>query len=186
MPRVGKRASGQETGSSNKRAATEPSLVTATSTESHHAVAEPDAATEHIAPESLGSAREASPGSGDMTIKSLDDVVSKLASECDESAVALCSAVQTLQRGVQAEIRKLCKPWGVQRTAKNDNGKFSRRADHILKSELTTTFIEKTREHVKAKTSEGNYKIRKACERIFPSFPVFSKTDVRTSSFLPY
>ena len=89
-----------------------------------------------------------------MTIKSLDDVVSKLASECDESAVALCSAVQTLQRGVQAEIRNLCKPWGVQLTAKNDNGKFSKRADHVLKSELTTTFIEKAREHVKAKASE--------------------------------
>ena len=63
---------------------------------------EPDAATEHIAPVSLGQACESSPGSRDMTIESLGDVVSKIASECDESAVALCSAVQTLQRGVQA------------------------------------------------------------------------------------
>ena len=87
--------------------------------------AEPDVATEHIAPASLGQACESSPGSRDMTMVSLGDVVSKLASECDESAVALCSAVQTLQRGVQAEIRDLCRPWGVQLTAKNDNGKFS-------------------------------------------------------------
>ena len=75
---------------------------------------EPDAATEHIAPASLGSTCEASPGSGDMTRKSLADVVSKLASESDESAVALRSAARTLQRGVQAEIRNLCRPWGVQ------------------------------------------------------------------------
>ena len=89
-----------------------------------------------------------------MTIESLADVLSKLASECDESAVALCSAVWTLQRGVQTEIRNLCKPWGVQLTTKNDNGKYSKRGDDILKSELTTTFIEKSREHVKAKASE--------------------------------
>ena len=108
--------------------------------------AEPDVATEHIAPASLGQACESSPGSRDMTIISLGDVVSKLASECDESAVALCSAVRTLQRGVQAEIRNLCRPWGVQLTAKNDKGKFKRRADHVLKSELTATFIGKARE----------------------------------------
>ena len=39
---------------------------------------EPDAATEHIAPASFGSAGEASSGCGEMIIKSLDDVVSKL------------------------------------------------------------------------------------------------------------
>jgi hypothetical protein len=103
--------------------------------------AEPDAGTEHITPASLGSAREASPGSGDMTIKSLADVVSNMVSESGESAVALCSAVRTLQRGVQAEIRNLCKPWGVQLTAKNDNGKYSKRGDDVLKSDLTATFI---------------------------------------------
>ena len=59
-----------------------------------------------------------------MTIKSLADVVSKLASECDESAVALCSAARTLQRGVQAEIRNLCRPWGVQLTAKNEYSNY--------------------------------------------------------------
>ena len=87
---------------------------------------EPDAATEHIAPASFGSAGEASSGCGDMTIKSLDDVVSKLSSDCDESAAALRNAVQTLQRGVQAEIRNLCNPWGVQLTEKNGNRKYSK------------------------------------------------------------
>ena len=69
---------------------------------------EPDAATEHIAPASFGSADEASSGCGDMSINSLDDVVSKLSSDCDESAAPLRNAVQTLQRGVQAEMRNLC------------------------------------------------------------------------------
>jgi hypothetical protein len=50
---------------------------------------EPDAATEHIAPVSLVSTCEASPVSGDMTTKSLADVVSKLAPERNESGVAL-------------------------------------------------------------------------------------------------
>ena len=93
--------------------------------------------TEHIAPASIGSTCEASPGSNDITIKSLADVISKLASECDESAVRM------LQRGAQAEIRNLCKPWGVQLNAKNKNGKYSKRSGDILKSELTATFIKK-------------------------------------------
>ena len=86
-----------------------------------------------------------------MTIKSLDDVVSKLSSDCDDSAAALRNAVQTLQRGVQAEIRNLCKPWGVQLTAKNDNGKYSKRGNDVLKAMLTATFIEKAEEHLRAK-----------------------------------
>ena len=100
--------------------------------------------TEHIAPASIGSTCEASPGSNDITIKSLADVISKLASECDESAVALCNAARMLQRGAQAEIRNLCKPWGVQLNAKNKNGKYSKRNGDILKSELTATFIKKS------------------------------------------
>ena len=82
---------------------------------------------------------------------SLDDVVSKLSSDCDESSAALRNAVQTLQRGVQAEIRNLCNPWGVQLTVKNDNGKYSKRADADLKSELKDTFIAKAKEHFRAK-----------------------------------
>ena len=63
MPRVGKRASGQETGSSNKRAATEPSPGTVTTDtnatmhnpqnglqmQANSTAAESDAATEHVA-----------------------------------------------------------------------------------------------------------------------------------------
>mgnify|MGYP007022703585 CR=1 FL=1 len=100
-------------------------------------VVEPDAATEH------------------MTINSLDDVVSKLAFECDESAAVLRNAVQTLQGGVQAEVRNLCNRWNVQLTTKNDNGKYSKRADHILKSELENTFIAKAKEHFRAKAIEN-------------------------------
>ena len=100
-------------------------------------VVEPDAATEH------------------MTINSLDDVVSKLAFECDESAAVLRNAVQTLQGGVQAEVRNLCSRWNVQLTTKNDNGKYSKRADHILKSELENTFIAKAKEHFRAKATEN-------------------------------
>ena len=171
LPTFGKRPQ-EEGGAARKRRgtispATEQTLGTPTDAEAttqdpgnapllrcSGSAAEPDAATEHIAPASLGSPREASPGGGDMTIKSLANVVSKLASECDESAVALCSDVPTLQRGVQAEIRNLFKPWGVQLTAKNDNGKYSKRGDYLLKSELTATFIEKARERFRAKATE--------------------------------
>ena len=97
---------------------------------------EPDAATEHIASASYGSAREASSGCRDMTIESIDDVVSKLSSARGKSAAALRKAVKTLQSGVQAEIRNLCKPWGVQLTTKNDNGKYSKRAGAVLKTSL--------------------------------------------------
>ena len=45
--------------------------------------------------------------------RSLDDVVLKLTSDCDESAADLLRAVQTLQRGDSTEIRTLCNPWGV-------------------------------------------------------------------------
>ena len=100
-------------------------------------------------PKKNNMAGDASSGCGDMTIKSLDDVASKLSSHCDDSAAALRNAVQTLQRGVQAEMRKLCKPWGVQLTSKNDKGKYRKRADAVLKSELKDKVI------AKAKASSG-------------------------------
>ena len=136
---------------SRKRPATEQTPGTPAATQ--HIAPEPDAATEHIAPASLGSTCEASPGSGDMTIESLADVVSKLASECDESAVALRGAARTLQRGVRDEVRNLCKPWGVQMGNKID-GKYQRRDDGVLRSELTATVIEKAREHLRTKATE--------------------------------
>ena len=107
---------------------------------------ETPAATEHNPPALLGPTCEAPPGSGDMIIESLADVVSKLADECEESAVALCKAARTLQRGGHAEVRNLCRPWGVQLTAKNGNGTYSRRRLYVLKGELTATIIEKARE----------------------------------------
>ena len=119
-------------------------------TDTEPAALEPDTTSFH----GPGKDGRVETGSGDMTIKSLADVVSKLASECDASAVALCSAVRTLQKGVQAEIRNLCNRWGVQLTAKNDNGKYSKRGGDVLKSERTATFIEKAREHFRAKATE--------------------------------
>ena len=119
-------------------------------TDTEPAALEPDTTSFH----GPGKVGRVETGSGDMTIKCLADVVSKLASASDESAVALCTAARTLQKGVQAQIRNLCKPWGVQLTAKNNNGKYSKRGDYVLKSELTATFIEKAREHFRTKTTE--------------------------------
>ena len=68
-------------------------------------------------------------------------MLSQSSSECDESAVALCNAARMLQRGAQAEIRNLCKAWGVQLNEKNKNSKYSKRSGDILKRELTTTFL---------------------------------------------
>ena len=87
-------------------------------------------------------------------IKSLDDLVSKLSSDSDDSAAALRSAVQTLQRAPsrrqQAEVRNLCKPWGVKLTAKNDKGNYTKRADAVLKRELKDKVIAKAKEHFRA------------------------------------
>ena len=119
----------------------------------------PYAATEHIAPASRGSTTEAPPCSGaashhaDTAITSLDDVVSKLALLCDESAVVLCSAARTVQRGVQAEIRRLCTPWGVHPREKKATGKYGNRSDSELKAELTAIFLEKAKERLRAKAS---------------------------------
>ena len=99
-------------------------------------------------------AGDASSGCGDMTIKSLDDVASKLSSHCDDSAAALRDAVQTLQRAPSrrqlAEMRNLCKPWGVKLYVKSDNGKSSRRAGAVIKSELKDKVIAKAKEHFRA------------------------------------
>merc|ERR1712122_19354 len=92
-----------------------------------------DAATERI---QLGSAPEALPGSGaasaDVAIASVDVVVSKLALEPGESAVVLRSAARTAQKRVQAEVRRLRAPLGVQLTEKKASGKRCQRADDIL------------------------------------------------------
>ena len=64
------------------------------------------------------------------------------------------NAAQTLQRAPSrqqhAEMRKLCKPWGVKQYAKNDNGEYSRRASAVLKSELKDKVIAKAKEHFRA------------------------------------
>ena len=117
---------------------------------------ESDAATEHI---QCGSTLEALPGNGaalaDVAITSIDDVVSKLALEHGESAIVLCNAARTLQKRVQAQVRSLCVPWGVQLTEKKASGKYGKRADDILIKELTAVFIEKAREHYRTKASQS-------------------------------
>ena len=75
-------------------------------TDTEPAALEPDTTSFH----GPGKVGRVETGSGDITIKCLADVVSKLASATDESAVALCTAARTLQKGVQAQIRNLCKP----------------------------------------------------------------------------
>ena len=66
----------------------------------------------------------------------------------------MCSAARTLQRGAQAEVRKLCKPWGVQ-LGRSINGKYRKRGLYVLKSELTATYIETAREHFRTKATEA-------------------------------
>ncbi len=147
-------------GTSRKRAtarrpATEPTLGTPVDAEATSqdpgaapplrrsgSATEPDAATMHIAPVPLGSTREASLGSGDMAATYLADAVPKLASECDDTAAALRSAVRTLRRGGQAYIRNICKPWGVQLHAKHDSDSYNKRGYDVLKRELTATLVE--------------------------------------------
>ena len=48
----------------------------------------------------------------------------------------------------------------------NDNGKHSKRGDHVLKSELTATFIEKAREHVRTKATETQQLQHAATEHV--------------------
>ena len=86
----------------------------------------------------------------------LDDVVLKLSSDCDESAAAWRNAVQTLQTGNAIEIRKLCSRWSVRLTAKKDNGKYSERADNVLRSELEDTLIEEAKKHFRAKATHAD------------------------------
>ena len=86
---------------------------------------------------------------------SLDDVLSKLALERDQSAIALCSAVRTLQTCGQPELRKLCKPWGVQPTERKASGKYGYRTDTALINELTMVFVNKARKFCSTNKSES-------------------------------
>ena len=130
---------------------------------------ETPAATEHNPPALLGPTCEAPPGSGDMIIESLADVVSKLADECEESAVALCKAARTLQRGTIAEVRNLCRPWDVQMGRRID-GKYKRRDLGVFKSELTAAIIEKAREHLRTKATEAEQRQHDATENASTKF----------------
>ena len=53
---------------------------------------------------------------------------------------------EKLRNAKQAEIRKLCKPWGVTSTAKSPQGTYPRRSDADLKRDIAQTNIERARE----------------------------------------
>ena len=110
------------------------------------------------------------------TPQSLDDVVLKLSSDCDESAAALRNAVQTLQTGGQAEIRKLCRPWGVRLTEKKINGKYSPRSYIVLKSKLEDTLIEEAKKHFRAKGQGSISSKRQSVLKVTPTRPATEQT----------
>jgi len=89
------------------------------------------AATEHIAVETEAS-------------MPMDDIVTELALQQTDDAQAVTSAVRIIQEGKQSEIRKLCKPWGVQLREKKASGKQGYRPDDILKQELKIVLTKRT------------------------------------------
>ena len=131
--------------------------------------AEPDVATGHIAAASLGQACESSPGSRDMTIKSLVDVASKLASECDESAVALCSAVQTLQGHHVSLLLRLPSAKKCGRLAIDSSDSTLEVCCHLGIATEHANYACSFAKALCRLCYRASYKIRKAREQIFPS-----------------
>ena len=87
-------------------------------------------------------------------ILSLNDVVSKLAAECDETAVSLCNSARKLRNGKQKDMRNLCSLWGVSLREKKGSGNYGNRSDTDIKTDLTTVVIEKATERLRATTSQ--------------------------------
>ena len=79
-------------------------------------VAETREPTGHVATEHIAVETEAS--------MPMDDIVAELASQQTDDAQAITSAARIIREGKQAEIRKLCKPWGVQLREKKASGKY--------------------------------------------------------------
>ena len=99
-------------------------------------VAETREATGHVATEHIAVETEAS--------MPMDDIVAELASQQTDDAQAIASAARIIREGKQAEIRKLCKPWGVQLREKKASGKYGNRPDDILKNELKIVLTKRT------------------------------------------
>ena len=101
------------------------------------------AATEHVLPH-----LSTNTPSTQEQMNSLDDVISiigPLAGE-GERYRALQHDAENLRNAKQDEIRKLCKPWGVMLTHKNQQGKYPRRLDADLKRDIEVKMIERARE----------------------------------------
>ena len=112
FPTFGKRASAQETGSSNKRAATEPSPGTVTTDtnatmqnpqnglrmQANSTATESDAATEHVA-------------AGAETIMPMQAIVAQFSASSTDDARDLVNAAQVILKNNQNDVRNLCKPW---------------------------------------------------------------------------
>ena len=80
-------------------------------------------------------------------IQSLSDLVSKLGSDSDQSAIDLCDAARKLQTSKQDAIRKLCKRYGVRPTKPQTK---THRRDAELIADLTSVVIQKATEYLRA------------------------------------
>ena len=86
------------------------------------------------------------------------------------------NAVQTLQTGGQAEIRKLCRPWGVRLTEQKANGRRSPRAYNVIKSQLEDTLIEEAKKHFRAKGQGSISSKRQSVLKVTPTRPATEQT----------
>ena len=80
-------------------------------------------------------------------IQSLSDLVSKLGSDSDESAIELCNAARKLQSGNRDDIRKLCSSYSVRLT--KPQSKTKRKILELM-ADLTLVVIEKATEYLRA------------------------------------
>ena len=80
-------------------------------------------------------------------VQSLSDLVSKLGSDSDESAIELCDAARKLQSGNRDDIRSLCSGFGVRLTKPETKAK---RKNLELMADLTLVVIEKATEYLTA------------------------------------
>ena len=80
-------------------------------------------------------------------VQSLSDLVSKLGSDSDESAIKLCDAARKLQSGNRDDIRNLCSRLGVGLTKPQTKTK---RQILDLIADLTLVVIEKATEYLRA------------------------------------
>ena len=73
----------------------------------------------------------------------LDEIITKLASFETEDAVSIRKAAQTMKEGKQAEIRKLCTPFGVQGRERKPSGKWGNRTNKDIISDLATVLAQR-------------------------------------------